>query len=349
MMEKKSGSPSAGSLLVSLQIVLLSVVVLYFGRGLFVPLSFSFLIGFVLFPVCKKLESKGFSRISAIALPLAVLFLLFLVLGYFFVVHLLEISNTMIGLKPAIMAALHDLSRFLADKAGLSTGNQVRIFENFINNLGTGIPNLFRQTFSSLSQSLFYLIMVPVFSFLILLYRAKLIRALFHFFPNVGHGLYMDIIRDVMHHYYSFIKGMAMVYFLVGILNSVGLMIIGVPRAVFFGFLVSVFTFIPYVGIMLASILPVSAAWLSFDSLWYPFAVVAWFAFVQVLEAYLIFPLVIGKRIKVNALVLFVFIILGGMLWGAAGMILFIPVISIVKLLSSRSPDLKFISDLLDE
>jgi predicted PurR-regulated permease PerM len=100
---------------------------------------------------------------------------------------------------------------------------------------------------------------------------------------------------------------------------------------------------------MVASLLPVSAAWLSYDSIWYSLAVVAWFAFVQILEAYLIFPLIIGKRIKVNTLVLFIFIILGGMLWGPAGMILFIPLVSILRLLANRSPGLKFLSEMLGE
>ncbi len=348
-MEKKSGSLSPQSFLVFLQIALLSVLVLYIGKGLFIPLGFSLLTGFVLYPVCKQLESRGFSRIAAISLPLFLLFLVFLGLAYFFFVHLLELSSMLMVLKPRILSSLQDLSIFMSEKMGLSATNQFRILNNLVSSAGSGLLNISGQTFSSLSQSLFFLIMVPVFSFLILLYRARLILALFHFFPSVGYGLYMEIIRDVMHSYFNFIKGMAIVYLLVGILNSAGLLVIGVPRAVFFGFMASVFTFIPYVGIMVASLLPVSAAWLSYDSIWYSLAVVAWFAFVQILEAYLIFPLIIGKRIKVNTLVLFIFIILGGMLWGPAGMILFIPLVSILRLLANRSPGLKFLSEMLGE
>jgi hypothetical protein len=119
--------------------------------------------------------------------------------------------------------------------------------------------------------------------------------------------------------------------------------------SILFGFIVSVFTFIPYFGIIISSLLPITVAWMTYDSVWYPVAVIAWFAIVQILEAYLIFPLIIGKRLQVNILVMFMMIILGGMLWGAAGMILFIPIVSLVKIMADKSDNLKFISELLKE
>lgn len=142
---------------------------------------------------------------------------------------------------------------------------------------------------------------------------------------------------------------MLLVYLTVGILNSIGLAIIGVPHPVLFGFIASVLTFIPYIGIMTASLLPITVAWVTYNSIWYPVAVIGVFAFVQFLEAYLIFPLAVGKRLKLNTLVVFVVIILGGMLWGAAGMILFIPMVSILKLIADKSPKLHYLSDILGE
>ncbi|MBK8820708.1 MAG: AI-2E family transporter [Saprospiraceae bacterium] len=73
------------------------------------------------------------------------------------------------------------------------------------------------------------------------------------------------------------------------------------------------------------------------------------FGIVQLLEAYLIFPLAVGKRLKINTLVVFIMIISGGMLWGAAGMILFIPMISIVKLVADNTPSLRYLSELLGD
>lgn len=142
---------------------------------------------------------------------------------------------------------------------------------------------------------------------------------------------------------------MLVVYLIVGLLNSIGLWIIGVPNPFLFGFIASILTFIPYVGIMISSLLPIAVSWITYNSIWYPLAVIAVFSIVQVLEAYIIFPFAVGSRLKINTLVIIIVVIVGGILWGAAGMILFIPFISIVKLIADRTPSLKTLSVLLGD
>ena len=70
---------------------------------------------------------------------------------------------------------------------------------------------------------------------------------------------------------------------------------------------------------------------------------------VQLLEAYIIFPFAVGRRLKINTLVIILVITLGGILWGAAGMILFIPFVSIAKLIAERTKELKILEVLLGE
>ena len=120
-----------------------------------------------------------------------------------------------------------------------------------------------------------------------------------------------------------------------------------VPHPFLFGFIASILTFIPYVGIIISSLLPIAVSWITFNSIWYPMGVILVFSIVQILEAYIIFPFAVGNRLKINTLVIIVMIIAGGIVWGAAGMILFIPFISIVKLISDRTEGLKTLSMLL--
>jgi predicted PurR-regulated permease PerM len=86
---------------------------------------------------------------------------------------------------------------------------------------------------------------------------------------------------------------------------------------------------------------------MTYDSVWYPLGVVAVFAFVQYLEANLIFPMAVSSRLSINTLVTIVMILAGGLLWGAAGMILFIPYTAILKLVADRTEKLKTLSILL--
>jgi len=140
-----------------------------------------------------------------------------------------------------------------------------------------------------------------------------------------------------------------LVYVLVGLLNTVGLLIIGVRHPVFFGMLTAVMTFIPYLGILLAGALPVVYAWMSFGTIWQPLAVIGVFTFVQYLEANVIFPWAVGRRLEMNTLSTLVVIITGGILWGASGMILFVPFAAIFKLIADRmeGKEWKAVSSLL--
>jgi predicted PurR-regulated permease PerM len=92
-----------------------------------------------------------------------------------------------------------------------------------------------------------------------------------------------------------------------------------------FVFIASILTFIPSVGIMISSLLPIAVSWITYNSIWYPLAVIAFFSVVQALEAFIIFSFAVGSRLKKNTLVIIIVVIVGGILWGAAGIILFIP------------------------
>src|SRR5690606_14880576 len=84
-------------------------------------------------------------------------------------------------------------------------------------------------------------------------------------------------------------------------------------------------TFIPYIGIMIGALLPIMISWTLFDSVYYPLGVIAVYTFVQYLEANIIFPWAVSQRVNLSTLSTLVAIFVGGLLWGAAGMILFVP------------------------
>jgi predicted PurR-regulated permease PerM len=172
---------------------------------------------------------------------------------------------------------------------------------------------------------------------------------LYHIFPPEKKKIIHEILVETIHAYYNFIKGMLLVYLIVGTLNSIGLAIIGVPHPFLFGFIASILTFIPYIGIIISSLLPITVSWITFNSIWYPIGVITVFSVVQALEAYVIFPYAVGSRLKINTLVIIIMVIVGSILWGAAGMILFVPFISIVKLIADRTDSLKILSLLLGD
>lgn len=332
-----------------IQFMILVSVLLYFGRTLLIPLSFSVLISFILYPVCKWMEKKGINHAFAIFIPIFVLMLFFGAIIYLVFTQVVEFSNEWQVFRLKLLETANQLSLVLAERFDISTEKQMSFLKNVASNSGTQAISLLKITIYSISEFLFYLLIIPVYSILILYYRKMLVHVIYHVFPLEKKEIINEILIETIHAYYNFIKGMLVVYLAVGTLNSIGLSIVGVPHPFLFGFIASILTFIPYVGIIISSLLPITISWITYNSIWYPIGVITVFSIVQVLEAYIIFPLAVGSRLKINTLIIILVVIIGGLLWGAAGMILFIPFISIAKLIAERTSGLKTLSMLLGD
>jgi len=337
------------SVLEILQFILLISVLLYLGKTVFIPLSFAILISFILYPVCKWLENKGINKTIAIFISIFGVLLFFGSVVFLLILQMVEFSNEWHLFQAKLLETAAQLSLFLAESFDLSNEKQMVFLKNAINNSGNQAFYLLKMTLYSLSESFFYLLIIPVYSILILYYRRLLVNVLYHIFSSEKKEIIREILVETIHAYYNFIKGMLLVYLIVGILNSIGLAIIGVPHPILFGFIASILTFIPYVGILFSSLLPITIAWITFNSIWYPIGVILVFSIVQILEAYIIFPFAVGRRLKINTLIIILVIIIGGIIWGAAGMILFIPFVSIAKLIAERTQSLKTLEVLLGD
>ena len=337
------------SVLAILQYMLLISLVLYFGKLLFIPLSFSLLISFILYPICKWMEKKGINKMIAICISLLSIFFTVIAVLYLLFLQLSEFSREWNSFKIKLMESLGQISNYMVDHFEISFEEQLFFIKNAINNSGSQTFTIVQNLIYSFSETLFFVLIIPIFSGLILYHSQMLSNALYHLFPANKKDTVYEILIETINAYYDFIKGMALVYIIVGVLNSIGLAIVGVPHPIMFGFIASILTFIPYVGILISSLLPIAVSWITYNSIWYPLGVVLVFTIVQLLEAYVIFPFAVGRRLKINTLVIIIMITAGGILWGAAGMILFIPFISIVKLIADRTESLKTLSILLGD
>lgn len=332
-----------------LQYFVLISLVLYFGKLLFIPLCFALLISFILYPVCKWLEKKGISPTIAIGISLSIVFFLIIGILSLLIFQIKEFVLEWEPFKTKLLEAINQISIFISKYFNVTNTEQITFFENLINHSENQVLAILESSFYSFSHTLYYTIIIPVFSVLILFHRRMFTDALLRFFPIEQKEKILEILMETINAYHNFIKGMLLVYLIVGILNSIGLLIVGIPHPFMFGFIAAILTFIPYIGIMISSLLPIAISWITYNSIWYPVGVITVFTIVQILEAYIIFPYVVGNRLKINTLVIIVMITLGGILWGASGMILFIPFTSIIKLIADRTESLKAISILLGE
>ena len=312
------------------------LALLYVGQKLLIPLSFALLISLILFPVTKWLEDHRWPKILAIFSSLSILMLLFTGLIILLIQQFGQFLKRWPRMQSRLESAIAEMSQNAGTLLGFSDLEKQEWINSMISNFTEYLLNWLPQSLYQTTINLVLILLVPFYVILILYYRSTLVKALHRFLKQWTFEDLKLMLDDSIRTYFNFIKGMALVYLIVGILNSVGLALLGIPNAILFGFIASILTFIPYVGITIGALVPITVSWLLYDSLLYPLGVVAVFAFVQILEANVIFPIVLGIRLKINALAAIVVIVIGGLLWGASGMVLFLPFVAILKLVMDR-------------
>lgn len=321
---------------------------LYVGRALFIPLCFSFLISFAGYPLCRWLEDKkNWPRSLAITACLLALLAFVGVLTAVAVIGIAELANQKEIINDQIQIANQQFREFMTDQFSISKERQ----DLYLQQLGTdalsSLAGVLRSFMSFSASALATLVIIPVFVALILASREILVAALMSAVPVKHRLMCHEILHESITTFYEFVKGMAIVYLFVGIMNTVGLVLLGVPNAIFFGFLASILTMIPYVGILIGGAVPVALALT--DGPAKALGVVAVFTIVQYLEANVIFPRAVGHRLKINTLMMLVSLIAGGILWGGAGLILTPPIIGILKIISDKVPSWRPLAILLDD
>ena len=125
------------------------------------------------------------------------------------------------------------------------------------------------------------------------------------------------------------------------VLYAIALLIIGIENALLLAALAALFNIIPYLGPILAAVFPVMVALVTEDSnqpaLWVFISVCVF----QAIDNYFVTPYFLGGEVSLSALSTIIAMIVGGFVWGIPGMILFIPLLSIVKIIWDRIPGLE--------
>lgn len=313
----------------------------YYLRSLLIPLIFAFFLAMLVLPLCNRMERIGIGRI------LSSLFAVIFLVGLFggLITYLSFQFQSFMEELPDLRAQLQ--TYFAKSVEGLEDliGRELGSFFSLKN--GSGLIRsggvLFSGAVSFTSSILSFFGILPIYIFLILFYRSSFKRFLEHFDldqeeagrkePNA-----IQRIKDLSQGY---LIGLIFVIAIIAVLNTTGLLLLGIKLAIPLGIFSALLTIIPYVGVVVGASMPVLIALLTEDSLWYPVGVIAIYSFVQFLEGNFITPKVIGSKVDINPLAAIVGLLAGGMLWGIVGMILAIPSLGILKVLCEEVQDLR--------
>lgn len=179
---------------------------------------------------------------------------------------------------------------------------------------------------------------------------------LFMLFILGGHGLFEKKIRDAYPHHADrlatvmeridakterYFIAVSLMNLISGAISAVILMAFGVDLALLWGLLTFLVNFIPTIGSLFALALPIGVAFLQFDNISTPIAVAIVLATVQFIWGSVITPRVMGSRLDLSPLLVMISLIFWGWVWGPWGMVLSVPITSMIKIALESLPETK--------
>jgi len=323
-------------------VIALAIAGIILIKDIVVPLAFAAFLSVVMLPAIKWMEGKKVNTILAITLVLLGLTCVLVLLGWLIVDQIASLLQDLPDIETRLTAFSTKTSRLLRNEFGFSLSEQNTFIKDILKSVSTYAGDVLVSTTNLISL----IIQIPIYIFLFLIYRDKF-RSFFQKLIPAQEGMqWKNELENVLQGY---VTGLSLVTLIIAALNTVGLAILGIDHAIFFGLLSGLLTVIPYVGIFIGAALPTLLALLTKDSAWYGVGVIAIFSFVQFLEGNFITPRITGSKVSINALAAIIALLLGGKILGVAGMILAVPAIGVVKIILSHTTHLKAFVVLLED
>ena len=155
------------------------------------------------------------------------------------------------------------------------------------------------------------------------------------------------IVNDVQHSISRYLVTVAVINSCVGLIVATAMLLLGMPNPVLWGVVAAVLNFMPYFGPLTVFTVIVLAGLLSFESVGRALLPAAVYACVHAVESNLVTPSILGKRLTLNPLIIFLALMFWTWLWGLAGALLSVPLLMMFKILCDHTPPLAPIGELL--
>ncbi len=325
--------------------VLISLVIIVYGmyilQNLLVPLIFAGIFALLLLPVCQRLERWRFPRWVAITISILLTIGILILLFYLVYIQIMDFEEIMPQLTDKAEKYFGDIQLFIRKNFNISRTQQKLEGKKYLTEFLKNNSSILGNTLSTTTGLLGNLTLIPLYIFLLLLYR-DFIKAFFYkaFKSESSHRVNI-VLKKIKMVVIDYMVGLVMVIALIGVLNTVGLYLLGIEHAVFFGFLASFLVLIPYIGIAIGSLLPIVFALITKDSPLYAVGVASLFFGIQFLEGNFITPYIVGTKVSINSMAAIIALIVFGSLWGIGGLVLALPLTAITKVIFDSVEDLR--------
>lgn len=331
--------------------ILLAVYALYFARELFIPVVLSFLFALTLSPIVRFLAKRG------IPAPLSATLLVVVSAGAAsFGGYLL--SGPVIQLIDEVPQIGRNLTERVEELRGpfdllMQISQQIDNVTDTVNEAGVmkvavQQPGILSQAAGSLLSFGTTTAIVFVLSLFLLasgtLFYEKIVQS-FSSLSDKKRAL--RVVYDVEREVSRYLLTIAVINAALGTVIGLGLWVIGMPTPFLWGVMAALLNFLPYIGALATIVVVAVISVVTFDTLGYAMVAPAFVIACNVLEGQIITPLVVGRRLELNAVAIFIAVAFWSWMWGFVGALIAVPLLVVMKVFCDHFESLQSFGNFL--
>ncbi len=300
----------------------------YYLRDILTPIFISWFIAYLIDPIADKLEKK-FSRNVSVLIIVGFVIIMLSIIVFFIMPIIIDEIKSLTKNFPYYFSELKKL--FFKYFPGLMHTNDIilkfgKYFPNILQKIPEVIGNL-----NNLISGITTILLLPVFTFYFLRDFDKIRISIFNNIPPKYQPAVERIAKKLDNSISLFIRGQLLICLILGILYSIGLLIIKIDLAIIVGFLSGFLNIIPYFGFISGILLGILMAFVKYGDFIHILGVIIVFIIVQILEGFLITPKILGNKVGLHPLNIIISLMIFGKIFGFIGLILAIPFASCLK------------------
>jgi predicted PurR-regulated permease PerM len=302
------------------------------------PLFIGFIIAWLFNPLVQKLKKKGIPKVLAALIVYAILIFFIVILIKIFIPIVYSQLNDFVGMIPNIIKEISGfISRMFERASGggidftTTKENMLANITGYANSLSSNLPTTVLNGVKTLFSGLGTFAIALVIGLYMLFDFDKLSDQLIKIFPRKNQREIFDLLNDIGTEVRKCVNGILLVACMVFVCDTVGFSIIGLDGALLFGLFCGITDLIPYIGPYIGAGVAGLIGFTQGPLIGIGVLIIA--LIVQIMENYVLQPIVMSKATEMHPVVIMVGLLVFGHFFGILGMILATPTLSILKVI----------------
>lgn len=320
----------------------LIIVGLYYGSPFLIPLTFGIFFTTLILPICNLFEKK--LKLGRILSSFISTLILFLVIGGLFFLLFRQFSlflNDLLERKEDILGFVENLREQIVQLTGLTLEQQEEVLKDRIFGMIQEVQKHLSSLLNNFVSILMDFLLMLIYVLLFLIYRDQFFNFFMGYASSKNKNGAERIIQKSKTLAYRYLWGRVQVMIGLAVMYTITFLAYDLEYSlllIVFGVLI---TIIPYLGPFISGILPVLFMIIFSDNSAEIISFTAIVLVIQLIESYVLEPILIGSEVKQSPLFVIIAIVLGGAIWGFAGLILFVPLFGLMKIFFDHTPGLE--------